>query len=244
VAERDWYEWHAPYDDPSSWHSLRLSWVQDRIRAALDEAPPGPIRLISMCAGQGRDVLGALPGHPRRGDVTARLVELDPRNTEAARRLAAESGLGNVEIITGDAALTSQYADLAPAGVVLACGMFGNMTDANVERAISYCTQLCAAGGTVIWTRARSRFESGGPAPVPQACAWFEERGFERVWVSDSRYEPCCGAHRFTATPALLESDATMFTFRRFRALGHPAAPPGARPATPMTTCGRGSGGW
>ena len=152
MAERDWYDWHAPYSDPSSGLSLRLSWVQERIRAALDEAPPGPIRLISMCAGQGHDVLGALPDHPRRGDVTARLVELDPRNTEVARRLTAGSGLGNVEIITGDAALTSQYADLVPADVVLACGMFGNMTDANVERVISYCTQLCAAGGTVLRT--------------------------------------------------------------------------------------------
>ena len=73
MAERDWYDWHAPYSDPSSGLSLRLSWVQERIRAALDEAPPGPIRLISMCAGQGHDVLGALPDHPRRGDVTARL---------------------------------------------------------------------------------------------------------------------------------------------------------------------------
>jgi hypothetical protein len=225
MAERDWYDWHAPYSDPSSGLRLRLSWVQERIRAALDEAPPGPIRLISMCAGQGHDVLGALPDHPRRGDVTARLVELDPRNTEAARGLAAGSGLGNVEIITGDAALTSHYADLAPADVVLACGIFGNMTDANVERVISYCTQLCAAGGTVIWTRARSRFEPDGLAPVPQACAWFEERGFERVWVSDPGYEPCCGAHRFTAAPALLEPGATMFTFRPFRAPGHSTAP-------------------
>lgn len=165
------------------------------------------------------------PALRSRGDVTARLVELDPRNTEAARTLAAGSGLGNVEIVTGNAALTSQYADLAPAEVVLACGMFGNMTDANVERVISYCTQLCAAGGTVIWTRARSRFEPHGPAPVPQICAWFEERGFERVWISDPCHEPCCGAHRFTATPALLEPDATMFTFRPFRTAGHSTAP-------------------
>ena len=243
MAERDWYDWHAPYSDPSSGLSLRLSWVQERIRVALDETPPGPIRLISMCAGQGHDVLGVLPDHPRRGDVTARLVELDPRNTEAARRLAAERGLGNVEIVTGDAALTSQYADLAPADVVLACGMFGNMTDANVERVISYCTQLCAAGGTVIWTRARSRVEPDGPAPVPQACAWFEERGFERVWVSDRGYEPCCGAHRFTAAPALLEPGATMFTFRPFRA-------PGRGPADVMPghvgvpRCGLSAGRW
>jgi len=48
VAERDWYSWHAPYDDPDSDLSRRLAWVQDRIRAALDEAPPGPIRAISI----------------------------------------------------------------------------------------------------------------------------------------------------------------------------------------------------
>jgi len=71
VAERDWYDWHAPYDDPESGLSRRLSWVQDRIRVALDEAPPGPFRAISLCAGQGRDLIGVLSGHPRRGDVTA-----------------------------------------------------------------------------------------------------------------------------------------------------------------------------
>jgi hypothetical protein len=44
MAERDWYDWHAHYDDPGSGLSRRLSWVQDRIRAALDGAPPGPVR--------------------------------------------------------------------------------------------------------------------------------------------------------------------------------------------------------
>jgi hypothetical protein len=224
VAERDWYDWHADYDDPSSGLSRRLSWVRDRIRAALDEAPPGPIRLISLCAGQGRDVLGALPGHPRRGDVTARLVELDPRNTAVARRLAAEVGLpvgegpGTVGIVTADASLTTQYADLVPADVVLACGMFGNMTDASVERVTGYCTQLCATGGTVIWTRGRSlRRGPDGPDLVPQVCAWFERRGFERVWLSGPEYRECCGAHRFTGTPAPPEPDATMFAFNRSR---------------------------
>lgn len=222
MAERDWYDWHASYDDPSSGLSRRLSWVRDRIRAALDEAPPGPIRLISLCAGQGRDVLGVLPGHPRRPDVTARLVELDPRNTAVARRLADEVGLpigdgpGAVGIVTGDASLTSQYADLAPADVVLACGMFGNMTDESVERVTGYCTQLCATGGTVIWTRGRSlRWGPDGPDLVPQVCAWFEGRGFERVWLSEPEYRECCGAYRFTGTPAPLEPGATMFAFNR-----------------------------
>jgi Putative methyltransferase len=208
VAERDWHDWHAAYDNPGSGLARRLSWVQDRIRAALDAAPAGPVRAISLCAGQGRDLIGALADHPRARDVTARLVELDPRNTEVAARLAAQAGLGNIEIVTGDAALTSQYAALVPADIVLACGLFGNMTDAHIEATIGYCAQLCAMNGTVIWTRAR-----WAPDLVPQVCAWFEERDFEQAWLSGPRYRQCTGAHRRTAPPAPLDPNATMFAF-------------------------------
>ena len=206
----DWYKWHELYDDPESGLARRLEKVRDRVRAALDEAPPGPLRAISVCAGQGTDLIGALAGHPRRGDVTARLVELDPRNTEVARRLAAEAGLTGVEVVTGDASPASQYADMTPAGLVLVCGLFGNVTDADIEAMAGYCTQLCATGGTVIWTRGRWE-----PDLTPRVCAWFEERGFERVWLSDAGQLPgqCVGAHRFTRTPAPLERDAVMFTF-------------------------------
>lgn len=206
--DRDWFAWHDAYDDPASGLARRLIWVQDRIRAALEAAPPGPLRVISICAGQGRDLIGALADHPRRADVTARLVELDPRNTEVASRLAAAANLANVEIVTGDGSLTSAYADLAPADVVLACGLFGNMTDAHVQRTIGYCTQLCATGGTVIWTRAHWE-----PDLVPRICGWFSERGFERLWISDPAYRQCCAAHRFTAASAPLEAAATMFAF-------------------------------
>jgi len=210
VTERDWYAWHDAYNDPGSGLSRRLAWVQDRIRAALDSAPPGPFRAVSICAGQGRDLIGALAAHPRRGDVTARLVELDPRNTEVARRLAAAASLPGLEIVTGDAALAGQYAGLVPADLVLACGLFGNITDAHVGRMIGYCTQLCATGGTVVLTRARWE-----PDLVPRICEWFEERGFERAWLSEPQAEfpQCCGAHRFTGTPAPLEENAVMFAF-------------------------------
>ena len=208
MAQRDWHEWHSAYDNPGSGLSRRLSWVQDQIRAALDGAPAGPVRAISLCAGQGRDLIGVLAEHPRAKDVTARLVELDPRNTEVAARLAAESSLDNVHIVTGDASLTSQYADLVPADLVLACGVFGNMTDAHVEQTIHYCAQLCAEGGTVVWTRAR-----WAPDLVPQLCAWFEERSFERLWLSSPDYAQCVGAHRRTAPPDPLDPDAVMFAF-------------------------------
>jgi hypothetical protein len=207
----DWYAWHDLYNDPMTGLARRLAMVQERIRAALDEAPPGPLRAISLCAGQGTDVIGALAGHPRRHDVTARLVELDPRNTEVARRLAAEAGLGQVEVVTGDASLASQYADMVPAGLVVACGLFGNLTDADIEATIGYCTQLCATGGTVVWTRGRWE-----PDMSLRMCTWFEERSFERVWLSGDTVpgRQRVGAHRFTGTPAPLAENAVMFRFR------------------------------
>jgi hypothetical protein len=88
VAKRDWVEWHRDYDDPGSLLSRRLELVQGHLRAELQRAPAGDVRLISLCAGQGRDVTGALTGHPRRDDVRARLVELDERNAALARQAA------------------------------------------------------------------------------------------------------------------------------------------------------------
>ncbi len=222
MAARDWYAWHDDYDRPDSALARRLGWVQDRIRVALDEAPPGQVRAISLCAGQGRDLIGVLASHPRRGDVTARLVELDPRNTAVARRLAAEAGLTGVEVVTGDASLASQFASLVPARLVLACGLFGNVTDEDVEAMTGYCTALCATGGTVVWTRGR-RWREGDRDLVPQVCAWFEERGFTRQWVSDPRYRNCCGAHVFTGTPSPLDAGAVMFTFVGHDRLAGPA---------------------
>jgi len=86
VAGRDWRAWHDAYDDPGSSLAQRLGVVQTRIAAALDAAPPGPLRAVSMCAGQGRDLIPVLASHPRGRDVTARLVELDPGLAGAARR--------------------------------------------------------------------------------------------------------------------------------------------------------------
>src|SRR5450631_4867626 len=106
MAERDWRAWHDDYDVPGSSLARRLAAVQGRIREALDQAPPGPLRAVSMCAGQGRDLIGVLASHPRGREVTARLVELDPHNAAAARAAAAAaSGLSAVEVVTADAAL-------------------------------------------------------------------------------------------------------------------------------------------
>ena len=45
----------------------------------------------------------------------------------------------------------------------------------------------------------------------------FEERGFERTWLSDPGYIQCAGAHRRIAPPEPLDADAVMFTFTSHR---------------------------
>jgi hypothetical protein len=84
----DWRAWHRQYDDPDSELSRRLEAVQAQIRAAIDRAPAGPVPVIKLCAGQGRDLLGVLADHPRSADVRARLVELDPELAAWARERA------------------------------------------------------------------------------------------------------------------------------------------------------------
>ena len=208
MAGRDWLAWHDAYDDPGSQLARRLAAVRAQIAAALDAAPPGPLRAISMCAGQGRDLIPVLAGHPRGRDVTARLVELDPGLAATARRAAADAGLPGVGVVTGDASLTDAYAGAVPADLVLVCGVFGNITDADIRRTVACCAQLCATGGTTVWTRARRP-----PDLVPQICAWFGEDGFELSWLSDPEAGFGVGVHRFTARPRPLAAGLRMFGF-------------------------------
>lgn len=202
----DWHKWHDDYLRPDSALSQRLQVVQEQIRSVLDSSPEGPLRVVSLCAGQGHDLLEVLAEHPRRDDVRARLVELDRRNTAIAE--ARAKGLPEVEVVTGDASVTDQYEGMVPAELVLLCGVFGNITDADIERTIGFCPQLCATGGAVIWTRHRRP-----PDRVPAICEWFEERGFERAWLSEPDAPFGVGVHRFTGRPEPLTLGARMFTF-------------------------------
>src|SRR5262245_47237861 len=129
---RDYQAWHDAYDQPGSRLHLRLLVVQDLIAAALDEAPPGPVRVISMCAGppepvrgigrgggKGRDVLTVARRHRRGGDLVGRLVELDPTNVAAARAAAAAAGTSGIEVVEADAGRSDAYLGAAPADLVL-----------------------------------------------------------------------------------------------------------------------------
>ncbi|HEY2507562.1 MAG TPA: SAM-dependent methyltransferase [Streptosporangiaceae bacterium] len=209
---QDWARWHEYYDDPASGLSQRLNLVQGQLGLAISAAPAGPVSLLSLCAGQGRDVLGVLPDHPRRDDVAAVLVELDPANAASARDRAGQAGLASVEVRTADAGQAANYADAFPADVLLLCGIFGNVSATDIHRTVRAAAAMCKEGGTVLWTRHR-----GAPDFTGQIRAWFAEAGFaelafeappEHVYIS-------LGANRLDrAGPEARVPAGRLFTFR------------------------------
>jgi hypothetical protein len=211
----DWKQWHGSYDDPGHRLAARLETVRARLREALDAAPPGPLTALSVCAGQGRDLIPVLAAHPRGRDVRARLVELDPDLAEDARRSAREADLAGVEVVTGDAALTDHYTDLAPADLVLVCGLYGNITDPDIENTVAACAALCAIGGTVVWTRGRTP----DPEAVTRICAWYARHGFEPVWLAEPEVDLCVGVHRHTDAATPLPAGQRLFEFVGYRKL-------------------------
>ena len=209
MAERDWVEWHRNYDDPGSLLSRRLELVQGHLRAELDHAPAGDIRLISLCAGQGRDVIGVLAGHPRRDDVRARLVELNERNVAIARQAAQAAGLDGVELLRADAGTTDVCMGAVPAQIVMVCGIFGNISAGDIQATVAALPSLCAPGALVLWTRHRTP-----PDLTPTIRSWFGEAGFreEAFDVSQDDFMSV-GAHRLTDEPAALVPGRRLFTF-------------------------------
>ena len=179
--------------------------MQRHIRATLDTCAAGPIRVVSVCAGQGRDLIEAIGGHPRAGDVRARLVELDPRNCDVARA-AAPPG---VDVVAADASDTSAYRGAVPAELVLACGVFGNISDSHIQRTIETLPSLCAPGATVIWTRHRRP-----PDRSELVRKWFVESGFDEVaFEGPEGLVFGVGVDRLARSPAPFEPDVKMFEF-------------------------------
>lgn len=217
IVSTDWNEWHVAYDDPQSSLSRRLGVVRQQLATIVDAREPGPVYLLSLCAGDGRDVLPVLAC--RRTQVSAVLVEIDPTLSSLARRTARRSGLPSVEVRTADAGKVDTYSGVPPADVLLACGVFGNITDADVRCTVQALPQLLAPDATVIWTRGNRNdgdptTDDGDPADMVRSV--FAEYGFdEEVFVRPDHARFRVGVHRFTGKPQPRARGGTMFTFVR-----------------------------
>ena len=213
AGDSHWVRWHKPYDDVSSGLSRRLRVVQSMVRDALDDLSdtrPGPCRVVSLCAGQGRDVIDVLATRPRTPRVTALLVELDPALVAFARARSMAAGLADVvRVVEGDAARCAWCADDVPADLVLLCGIFGNVSMDDIVATIDAMRGFCAPGGHVVWTRHRRPPDATPTIRDEFARAGFTELGF----VAPADTVMTVGHHRFDGTPTPFDPDRILFEF-------------------------------
>lgn len=203
---KDWVQWHDEYDCGSSRLSRRLEVVNQRLRTALHGAVKPPV-VLSLCSGDGRDVIGVLSEGPF-GVERAVLVENDPHLAERAKVAAEAKALDRVEIRCRDAGALSSFADVLPVDVLLICGIFGNIEPRSVKSLVEHVPHLVKAGGYVIWTRGGSH-----PDRRPEIRNWFVSAGMEEL-AFDGEPEPfgvglnrvTCAARRPGAVPERLFS--------------------------------------
>lgn len=205
---RDWVAWHRDYEADTPL-ARRLAIVQQEVDRALDERANTSIRVLSLCSGEGRDLIAPLSRRAPARHVTGRLVELDAALARRARSSITTAGLTGLEVVEGDAGTTASFASAVPADLVLVCGVFGNISDADIEQTVRALPTLCAAGATVIWTRHRRP-----PDLTPAIGRWFAASGFRHeafIRVPDS--PASVGVERFLGTPRAFQPGARLFEF-------------------------------
>jgi hypothetical protein len=211
MSERtDWTDWHASYDDPESGLSRRLAVIQRHISDWLDEHD-GPVTVVSACAGDGRDLLGVLSSRGDSERVTGTLIELDSELAARGQEFCRAHGLSGIEVRCSDAGVSDAYLGAVPADLVLLCGIFGNIDDADVRRLVEVSPQLCRPDATVIWTR-----HTREPDLTPQLRAWFAASAFDEVdFTAPDDAAFSVGVHRLTGRPQPLLPGETLFRFIR-----------------------------
>lgn len=174
---RDYVEWHRDYDVPGSDLAKRLAVVQRRFAQALDAMTAPDARVLSLCAGEGRDVLDVLEQRLDQRVPHTTLVEANGTLAERAAERARSLDLAEVEVIAGDAGITATWARCLPVDVLLLCGVLGNISTEDVRRTLSAVPAMVPAGGYVVWTRGRSDEED----KRPQVRRWCTELGLVEI---------------------------------------------------------------
>ncbi len=206
----DWVAWHRSYADASSPLSRRLTLVRRRIGETLDGAVgTEPIRILSLCAGDGRDVLPELAARPSLQHATT-LVELDDQLADVARTSASPHD--GIEVRQDDAGDMATFVDVLPVDLLLLCGIFGNISIADIRATIAAVPSMLSPGGTVIWTRGRATDEDLRPT----IRRWFADAGLSEVAFDGDPERFGVGvARKRTDAPSTSPATTRLFTFLR-----------------------------
>ena len=206
----DWPAWHKAYDSPGSSLARRLEVVRRRVGESLSAlSARGEVRILSLCAGDGRDLLPEL-AVARARTSHAILIEKDPVLAAAARSAARDRGLSDVAIIIGDAGRSATFARWLPVDLLLLCGIFGNISEDDIRLTVAAAPAMVRPDGIVIWTRGNME-----PELRPAIRQWFNEASFDEV-AFDGEPEPYgVGVGRRRLGAAGRELPELLFQFHR-----------------------------
>jgi hypothetical protein len=208
---RDYLKWHEAYDDPSSDLSWRLGQAQAYIEDALDRVAE-PVVVLSLCAGDGRDLLQVLAERDDSSRVRATLIELHPDLAQRARAFAADADLTGVTVLTGDAGNTTAYAGSVPADLVIMMGIFGNISDDDVHRTIQTAPQLCRPGAILLWSRSTNGTDHNRSVRGWLADSGFTELNYQEFDQSEGE-RAALGSARYDGQLQSLIPGRQLFTF-------------------------------
>jgi hypothetical protein len=216
-AVTDWRQWYTQYDDPDTSLARRLVVVRQRIGEALAtlRSPKplrsaAPLRILSLCSGDGRDLLPELVDvEPQR--YRAVLVESDRSIAADAVKTSGALGLDGVRVITGDAGTTSTFIEHLPVDLLLLCGIFGNVSPDDIQATLMAAPAMLVDGGFVIWTRGSFKSDLR-----PTIRAWVQQAGLvETSWDSEPDGYGVGVARLTEGRPGQAELPAKLFSFIR-----------------------------
>jgi protein-L-isoaspartate O-methyltransferase len=206
----DWQAWHADYDDATTSLSRRLVVVRQRLTELLhhDRAPR---TILSLCAGDGRDIVPLVATLLENARPAVTLVELDPTLADAARQRARDAGL-HVTVITGDAGLVDSWRHETPVDLLMLCGIFGNVSDDDVRTIVRSLPTFLNPRGAVIWTRGHR----SGVDVRTTIRRRFTDAGFEEIAFDSEPTGYGVGVNRLdTATTTTEHTPDRLFSFIR-----------------------------
>lgn len=157
---------------------FRLAGVQQHLAEAITSCPNAAVRVTSLCAGDGRDVIGTLATHPRCGNVRATLFELNPISIANGRAQIEATGLTHVvKFVAGDATRYDSYRKVGRADILLVCGVWGHVPPHERDEMMRAIRGLVQPGGIVIWTRGAAK----GAARLEEIKTLFDPPDWKEV---------------------------------------------------------------
>lgn len=166
--------------------------------------------MLSLCSGDGRDLIPVMAAQPPAARPRVILVELDPVLATAGREQIQAFGLAG-EVINGDAGRPDAWRSAVPVDLLMLCGIFGNITEDDIRTTIAAVPAMVTTGGVVIWTR--GAFDDYDLRP--QVRSWFHEAGMEELAYDGEPERYGVGVNRRIATAAVSPLPPRLFTFLR-----------------------------